>query len=736
MTETKTLPPYQLKRPETMAVQDENVHAGLYSYLYILTKRKRILAGSILVCLLFAFIINSTAKPVYESSTEVVLQPKETDSDRPAAINPILQDPTFLLTQIRFIRSPLLANQILKRVETAENRKGLLDCFHIKGDEAVEEGAIFSPREREALVNSIRGSLSAAQVERGARIISITVTGFIPQMVKELADAAADSYIELNYESQIESFKKSFSVISRSLTEIREKIKTGEIAANKISKELELLEALKIYGDKHPLVINLKTTIASLIQTLQFGIKNLETMEVGQRKNRFSLLTEPHTDLNELVQLEADLQNLKPLLDQEIRTNRELYDSLFKRLQEVELSGGKSLWSDAKVIEPAAYPAQPSSPNKKRNYMMGLIIGTFIGIGLTFLLEYLDSSLRTLDDVRSYLKLFPLGMVPFVEIEVDPDQPPVTFENQDHHGHPTRAFWNTSDETLPLYISEAYRIIRTSLSFGSTNDLKLIQITSAVKGEGKTTTACNLGISFAHTGSKTLLIDGDMRKPSLHHILGIGPSDEGLSTVLANRDLWKQAVRQTKIPNLFCLPAGVIPPNPSELLTSRAMKDLLNELKEEFDIILIDSPPVISVADSPIIATYVDGTILVSRASFIPRHVCLRAKNSLETVNGRMIGGILNAVSNRHQSYYYGYYGYYGKYYGHSQDPYGYYGEDSKIKKRKKRSRSSDKKPGQLTRLSNLKEPLLDFVSSRLSQLAGFITSLRSPAGGKKHDEL
>lgn len=734
MPETKTLPPYQLKRPETMAAQEDSVHAGLYSYLYVLGKRKKVLAGAILSCLLFALIINTTAKPVYESSTEVVLQPKETESDRPAAINPILQDPTFLLTQIRFMRSPLLAERILKRVESADSRKSLLDCFHIKGDESVEEGAIFSRREREALVNSIRGALSAAQVERGARIISITVTGYVPQMVKELADAAADSYIEINYESQIESFKKSFSVISRSLTEIREKIKTGEIAANKISKELELLEALKIYGDKHPLVINLKMTINSLIQNLQLGIKNLETMEVGQRKNRFSLLTEPHTDLSVLVQLEADLQNLKPLLDQEIRTNRELYDSLFKRLQEVELSGGRSLWSDAKVIEPAAYPAQPSSPNKKRNYMMGLIIGSFIGIGLTFLLEYLDSSLRTLDDVRSYLKLFPLGMVPFVEIEVDPEQQKVAPQNE--HEHPTRVFWNTSDETLPLYISEAYRIIRTSLSFGSTNDLRLIQITSAVKGEGKTTTACNLGISFAHTGSKTLLIDGDMRKPSLHHILGLGEAEEGLSTVLASRHFWKQAVRQTKIPNLFCLPSGVIPPNPSELLTARAMKDLLAELKEEFDIIIIDSPPVISVADSPIIATYVDGTILVSRASFIPRHVCLRAKNSLETVNGRMIGGILNAVSSRHQSYYYGYYGYYGKYYGHSQDPYGYYGEDSKGKKSKKRRRSSEKKPGQLTRLSNLKEPLLYFVASRLSQLAGFITSFRTPAGGKKNDEL
>lgn len=723
MTEKQSAPPYPTNIAQKLPALDESGDLGFYSYLHILLKRKKVIFVSVLIALSMALFVNMTQKPIYESSTEVVLQSKESDSSATGpSVTPILQDPTFLLTQIRVIRSPLLAEKILGKFEKSEIKRLLRDCFAIKpSDSQRSKEGVPSEGQIHALISAIQNSVSAAQVERGARIIAISVRGYDAAMVKQLADTAAESYIEINYESQIGSFKKSFSVISKSLSEIREKIKIGELALQKITKELELLGALKVYGEKHPLVIELSATIEILSKEISRNVSSLDLSSMGPRKNRFSILAIPHLDLSSLSLVEIDLQNLKPLLEQEVRTNRQLYDALFKRLQEVELSGARSIWSDAKVIEPANMPASPISPNKKRNFILAFVVGFLIGLGLAYFLEYLDSSLQTLDDLRSYLKIFPLGVVPLVELDL-PDLQEVHDPLELPTG--TRPFWNTCEKSLPLYVSEAYRIIRTSLAFGSVDrSLKVIQVTSAVKGEGKTTTACNLGISLAQTGIKTLLIDADMRRPSLHHILKLGDNLRGLSTALSSDDLSNPFIQETQVPNLYCMTGGVIPPNPAELLSSKRLKKLLEHLKNDFDMIILDSPPVVSVADSPIIASFAEGTILVSRAGYIPRHISLRAKNSIEAVNGKIIGGILNCVSAHHHSYY----GYYGSRYGYND----YYGESDtaqrKGKKSKKRPRSKFRKMSVVDKLKALKEPIGATVASGWGELNNFMKSLRPP---------
>ena len=722
MTETKTLPPYSSKKSHEQAFPEEHLDTKFHAYLAVLGKRRKIFLGSIMCTLFFALIVNATQKPVYQSSTEVVLQPKESDASiSEAQATSIMQDPTFLLTQIRLIRGPLLAERVLKKLEKPETKKSLLGCFSVRTSGRSSKESVFSDNERRALVNSIRHSVSVVQVERGARILSILAMGYDPVMVKQVVDAAAESYVELNYELQIESFKKSFSVISKSLSEIQEKIKTGEIALQKVSKEIELLEALKVYGERHPLVITLRYEISTLAEKLSRESKNLERMEIGQRKDRFSLLTKPHIDMQSLSPIEEDLQSFKPILDQEVHTNRDMYNSIFKKLQEVELSGGRNVWLDVKTIEPAAVPGRPIRPNKKLNILLGLVGGLFLGAGLAFFLEYLDSSLRNLDDVRSYLKVFPLGMVPEVEADLVHGEKRTSLGLDELES--TRSFWNTSDAALPLYVSEAYRIIRTNLAFGSVDrSLKMIQVTSAVKGEGKTTTVCNLGISLAQAGIKTLLVDADMRRPALHTILDLGENEEGLSNALTNGDSWRAFVRPTVVTNLFCMTGGVIPPNPAELLSSKRMKALLNELKDNFDMVILDSPPVISVADSAVIASCVDGIILVSRSGFIPRHISLNAKNALESVNGNIVGCILNCVKSHHQSYYN------NKYYGY-ESRYGYHGEP----KRKNASPKAEGKLGNVfARFSALKEPLLVSLMSVWTQFTHLLKWERRPKNETK----
>lgn len=712
---SETSAPYAVKKPQETQADFESSGTSFHSYLGVLWKRKHILLLSVLTATTIAFFINLTQKPVYYAATEVVLQPKESDfSSQNVSAAAVMQDPTFMLTQLRLLRSPVLAEKILRKVDRPDNRKPLLHCFSLpeKGKVSSKE-SVFSEQEQGFLVRSIRSALSAAQLERGARIINIGVRGHDPRMVKELADAASETYIEVNYQSQIDAFKKSFSVISRSLSEIREKIKIGEIALLKITKELELYEALKIYGEKHPLVMSLIASVNSLSEKLAHSGQNLGALELGQRKDGLSLITKPHTTMAAIVPIESDLMNLKPILEQEVNTNRDMYNSIFKKLQEVELSGNRSIWSDAKIVEPAGIPSAPISPNKRMNFLIALFAGFAFGLGLAYFLEYLDSSLRSLVDVRNYLKVLPLGMVPLVQLDPEEEAKRMTGVE----GSPaSRPYWNTSDANLPLYVSEAYRIIRTSLSFGSLDrSLKVIQVTSAVKGEGKTTTVCNLGISLAQAGLRTLLIDADMRRPSLHNILQLGDHDTGLSNVLAVGDSWKEAVRPTKIENLYCMTSGVVPPNPSELLSSKRVKRFLDELKEEFDFVIFDSPPVISVADAPIIASYAEGTILVARAGFIPRHMYLHAKNAIENVHGKIIGCILNCVSNQHQSYYY------GRYYGYNSY-YSYYGDagEGAGKAKKKRS-STPQAAGSISALEKiklLKEPLKAVLAQGWAQFS------------------
>ena len=699
-------PPYAVKNyPAGVSTNTESSEGGVYPYLHILRNRKNILIGSTMFCLFIAFVANVTQKPVYQSSVELLLQSKDAKTTHSAGFSvPFMQDPTLMLTQFRLIQSPHLAEKVIKKLEKPENRNLLLECYAVRASKKHKDTGMFSAKERQVLLGRIPRSLSARQPDRSLRIITISATGYNPEMVAQVANAAADAYIEINHRSNIDSFRQSFTMISQSLAEIREKIKAGEIAFQKIDSEIRLLEALKVYGEKYPQVVQLRADIVQLAEKAKREIQNLETSELAQRVDLVPLLTIPKTRYEDLQKIERDLYILKPILEQEVSSHKEMYNSIFRRLQEVEVSGGASVWVDAEVVDPASVPSQSIRPNKKLNLTLGFIVGLFLGVGLAFFLEYLDSSVRSLDDIRSYLKIFPLGMVPQVVLSHEK----LGKEGTDPLRR--RTFWLAADSDVPLYVAEAYRIIRTNLGFGSVDsEIKTVQVTSAVKGEGKTTTAANVAVSLALAGSKVLLVDADLRRPALHRILGLEGLDGGLSDTLSNGRSWQSAVIPTATPNLFFLNAGTVPPNPAELLSSKKMRALIDDLKENFEMVIFDSPPVLSVADAAIIASRMDGTILVSRSGFVPRHLCLQAKNSIESVNGKIIGCVLNSVQSEHQPYYYHQYTQqYGRYHNEADGA----GAETQT--------SSSQIANTIEKLKVLKEPSFLFLSSiwlRLGEL-------------------
>lgn len=213
-------------------------------------------------------------------------------------------------------------------------------------------------------------------------------------------------------------------------------------------------------------------------------------------------------------------------------------------------------------------------------------------------------------------------------------------------------------------ISEAYRTLRTNIQFSSLdNSIKTIVVTSAGPGEGKTTSIINLGITMVQSGSKVLLIDGDLRKPQIHKIFEAS-NQLGLTSVLVSELSYKERVLSTYIEGLEILPVGVIPPNPSELLASGKMKQLLSEVSEDYDFVLIDTPPAAVVTDASVLAAVADGTILVCSSGQVPIDGAKRAKELLKNVNANIIGVILNKIpinQRNYSQYYYYYYHYYGE---------------------------------------------------------------------------
>lgn len=207
-------------------------------------------------------------------------------------------------------------------------------------------------------------------------------------------------------------------------------------------------------------------------------------------------------------------------------------------------------------------------------------------------------------------------------------------------------------------ISEAYRTLRTNIEFSSFDEqIKVIMLTSAGPGEGKSTTAANLAVAFAQADKKVLIMDADLRKPTLHHTFS-KTNRWGLTNIIAGQAITKDVISQTEINNLDLLASGPIPPNPSELLASKRMSALLEELKLIYDIIIVDTPPALAVADAQIMSTKCDGVILVIDSGKVKREVALKVKTNLEHVNARILGAVLNNIDRKNaESYYYYYYG-------------------------------------------------------------------------------
>jgi polysaccharide biosynthesis transport protein len=376
------------------------------------------------------------------------------------------------------------------------------------------------------------------------------------------------------------------------------------------------------------------------------------------------------------------------IIQQEIETNKGLLDGLLQRAKEndVILAGTPN---NLHVTDYAIPPRSPVGPNRFQGVMLAFILSLGFGVCLAALLEYMDDSVRSTEDVSKVLHLPTLATIPILKkASVERRSLSTNGNGNGHsksmlqirnggrngHGRFNPALLLDLDKRSPL--AEAYRQLRTSVLLSSPKHApKTLVVTSSVPAEGKSTTAINLAVTLAQTGARVLVIDADMRRPTIHSSFGIA-NEHGLSNILANDISEAEAlnlVQQEKESGLYLLTAGAIPPNPAELVGSEQMRLLIDSLKSTFDHIVIDTPPLASFTDGVLLSAMCDGVIMVIHSNKCSRKVLLRSQQTLDDVGAKVLGVVLNHVDMRSPDYHYGY-RHYSAYKKHEAD---YRGEDA-----------------------------------------------------------
>jgi capsular exopolysaccharide synthesis family protein len=446
-----------------------------------------------------------------------------------------------------------------------------------------------------------------------------------------------------------------------------------------IKGSLANLEAEKgrlssIFTAEHPRMQELNQQIAEARRGLRNEINNIvrgiEVSYSAARGREESLDKEAKTQQAAALSLkEVGIEYA--VLNEEVVVNRGLYENVLKRLHETNVANDLAA-SNMQIVQRAELPLGPSSPNWTRNMLLSAILGLMLAVAVGFFLEYMDSTVNTPQGVWAAVSLTTLGIVPHLK------SLPEKYRTGTAHKGPgkyltARETNGTASKELVMardqlsLTAESYRTIRTALLLSKAeHPPKVILLTSPAPGEGKTVTTVNLAAALAQTGQSVVVVDGDLRKGRCHKLVNVS-NQTGLANVLAGQIGLRAALRETSVKNFYLLPRGALPPNPADLLMSRKMQEVLNELHNTFDFVLIDSPPAIAVSDAAVISAFCDGVLLVFHGQRTSAQAARQAVERLDSINATLLGVILNGVDIRNPDYI-DYRSYYPTYYASMQE--------------------------------------------------------------------
>ena len=419
-----------------------------------------------------------------------------------------------------------------------------------------------------------------------------------------------------------------------------------DLLQQKTMAEQKLVALRKVYGPEHTEV----TAVSAQVEDLKQKINDRVRGFMQGIQTRVDSLQASLTSLSNSVQdaIQTDLDKLtksrpyweaKRRLEEDIRFRQMLDVKILSENIETKLPKTAMV----EIIDPARPVLKAVSPNKPLNIALGIIIGLVVGVGLAFFIEYLDTSVKTIDDVERSLGSPVLGVIP-------------------------QNVGIILDEGAESPHAEAYRVLRTNLLFSRKDDkLNTVAVVSAGAGEGKSTTVFNLAAVFAQGGQRVLMVDSDLRRPTLHKMLRV-TNNIGLTNYLLKQNSLEEVIQTSSLPTLDFMASGKLPSSSLGILSSSQMRDLITELKQHYDFVFFDSPPVMGVSDASILASEVDMTLQVIQYRRYPQPMNIRAKQLIEKVGGNLVGIVLNNINMSQDESYYYYSGYYHDYYSRNED--------------------------------------------------------------------
>lgn len=670
-------------------------------YWRVVRSRKEIVVAVTLLVLLTGAAFTLTRPKIYEANTRISVRKDVMDVDVFEKQSMWNYDPYFLRTQFEIIQSRPILYRVIEDLKLQE----------LWGKTYGEDG---QPLTRNSAYKLLKKNLEV-EPYRDTSLIEIRMRSESPDEAALVANAVAEVYREERLNIKRRELKRGIEALQSEMDKQQAKVETAEAEVERIRSDLgisilgtgiqadkqrlaqleadrmaarvdmlvrkarmdqlihlegdELLNSanyivqdvaissmrrqlidtevnlelmLQSYGENHPDVKQLLAATAKLNEKLldsMAGLKKGLEADYGVAKAKFDALEELLNKAKE-IDIAATGEKLLPFekAQLDLSVQREIFNALRARVAQegIEFEVPRT---PVELVDPAEPPLGWVSPNLILNLVLSLIIGLSLGIGLAYFIEYLDTSVKTVDDVEKYLNLPVLGVIPQKVrplVEEGPDSP-----------H-----------------AEAYRVLRTNIIFKNKGlSGGAFAVVSGGVGEGKSTTLFNFAYVCAQLGDKVLIVDSDLRRPVQHSILGMS-NRFGLTNVLMRDVPIEETIKPTSVPNLHFLPSGRIPRSALGLLDSQRMRELVKNLKARYDWVLFDSPPIVGISDASILASEVDGVLLVVQYRKYPRIISSRASQMVQNVGANLLGVVLNNINIMRDDYYYYYHSYYSHYYG------------------------------------------------------------------------
>ena len=400
-------------------------------------------------------------------------------------------------------------------------------------------------------------------------------------------------------------------------------------------------------GDQHPRIKGLKKVVATLEGQIDKRIQGILAGLALRVKSSKAQVEQLQRDVEDAKKRESDMRekgreyfNAK----RELANTTRIRDTILLRVMQEEVDLELPKESTVEIIDDADLPDRAVRPNIPLNISLGVVVGLILGVGLAFFIEYLDTSVKTIDDVERALGAAVLGVIP--------QNVGSLLEEGDESPH-----------------AEAYRVLRTNILFAGRKSEKqtTFSVVSGGAGEGKTTTMFNLAVVFAQQGDRILIVDSDLRRPSMHRYLKVS-NNIGLTNYLLGQVAIDEVIQTTELPSLHFIPSGKLPSSSMGILSSAKMKEFVAEMKSRYDYVFLDAPPIMGVSDASVLASMVDMCVLVVQYRKYPQLMTQRAKSMVTKVGGELVGVVLNNINISQDSYYYYYSGYYYDYYYKSRE--------------------------------------------------------------------